>query len=150
MAIFNTAPFQLMSTVPWRTSPTPKTNPRPFPCSSSLHFNINTPPSHPHSCPSPLCHPPALTHIRNTLFHFFLPACLCKEVAAVSGGAPAPLFPAHAPRHPAREAQAQSFLWRPGLTAAKAQIQSGGLCECDVPLPHPPNPTLVCGPTSVP
>lgn len=80
----------------------------------------------------PVSHsPPALT--RNT--QHLVPICpcaLCKEVAALSRGAPAPLFPAHAPRHPAREAKAQSLIWWPGLTAAKAQIQSGGLCECVV------------------
>lgn len=83
----------------------------------------------------PVSHsPPALT--RNT--QHLVPICpcaLCKEVAALSRGAPAPLFPAHAPRHPAREAKAQSLIWWPGLTAAKAQIQSGGLCECVVTPP---------------
>lgn len=57
---------------------------------------------------------------------------LRKEVAATSCAAPAPLLPANAPRHPAGEAQAQSLVWRPGLAPAKAQIQSGGLCECVV------------------
>lgn len=88
-------------------------------------------------CPTSHVYPSLLypTHLPSLKYPTPRPICLCalcKEVAAISRGAPAPLLPAHAPRHPAREAKAQSLVWWPGLTAAKAQIQSGGLCECAV------------------
>ena len=77
-----------------------------------LHYQTPYPHSVPllHIHPSLLylTHPPSLEHPTPC------PICLralCKEVAAISRGAPAPLLPAHAPRHPAREAQAQSLVW---------------------------------------
>lgn len=74
----------------------------------------------PHQNPLPtLCptlHPSLLylTHLPPLKYPTPCPICLralCKEVAAISCGAPAPLLPAHAPRHPAREAKAQSLVW---------------------------------------
>jgi len=107
----------------------PWSNPHPFPCYLPAFNPLPT-----------LC--PSLQIPSSLLYLPHLPSlksltpcaiCLCalgKEVAAASCGAPAPLLPPHAPRRAAREAKAQSFIWWPGLAPAKAQIQSGGLCEC--------------------
>lgn len=93
-----------------------------------------------------LTHPPSLEQTQH-LVQICLRA-LCKEVAAISCGAPAPLLPALAPRHPAREAKAQSLVWWLGLTPAKAQIQSGGLCECVVAPRSLPKPDFCVPPST--
>ena len=97
---------------------TPKLPLTPFPLyPPPLCISASNPPPHPHSVPlytfiHPSCISLTPTLTRNT--RHLVPICpcaLCKEVAALSRGAPAPLLPAHAPRHPAREAKAQSLIW---------------------------------------
>lgn len=72
---------------------------------------------HPNPLPVPLHVYPSLLHLTplpSLKYPTPCPICLralCEEVAAISCGAPAPLLPAHAPRHPAREVKAQSLVW---------------------------------------